>query len=711
MIVHVLSPGSALHWCNVILRIKEALMPNRLAGEKSPYLLQHAENPVEWYPWGEEAFLRASLEDKPIFLSIGYSTCHWCHVMEHESFEDEEVADLLNRSFVAIKVDREERPDIDHVYMAVCQATTGAGGWPLSIFMGPDRKPFFAGTYIPKRSRMGMPGLMEIAGTISELWTNERDNLGRISEEITRVIEPKKPAASDRLPGPDLPRIARSELARSFDPVWGGFGRPPKFPNPHSLTFLTRWHKRHPESNAFEMVEKTLLSMRCGGIFDQIGFGFHRYSVDEKWLVPHFEKMLYDQALLALAYTEAFLATRDERYAKVVREIFEYVSREMQSTEGGFYCAQDADSDGKEGIFFTWTPAQVADVLGKDAGGIFCRAYGISDHGNFEDGLSIPYIPRSFDTLADALGMSLPELEELLEDGRKKLFQVRERRVHPSKDDKILVAWNGLMTAALARGAQALGERSYAQAAVGAVNFILRKLQTETGRLYRRYRQGEIAGPGYADDYAFLIWGLLELYETVFDVTYLSEAVRLQEDMSRIFGDPDGGFYYTGTDGEKMIARERVIYDGALPSSNSVAAMNLLRLGRMTGNPDFEKQADLLMRSFAGQAAALPSAYTHFMQALDFAIGPTREILIAGDFSSPLTRQMIETVHRVYSPNRVLMLKESGKQGEDLSTIAPFTRRIISGENGPVAYLCENFSCRNPVGSASELESVLTGDK
>ncbi|MGA2400688.1 MAG: thioredoxin domain-containing protein, partial [Syntrophobacteraceae bacterium] len=635
-------------------------MPNRLAGEKSPYLLQHAENPVDWYPWGEEAFLKAKLEDKPIFLSIGYSTCHWCHVMEHESFEDDEVAGLLNRSFVTIKVDREERPDIDQVYMTVCQAITGGGGWPLSIFMGPDRKPFYAGTYFPKRSRMGMPGLMDVAGKIAELWAGEREQLGRISDEITRAIEPKRSEGLHQLPGPELLERTWRELARSFDPVWGGFGGAPKFPNPHNLTFLTRWHNRNPGSNAFQMVEKTLFSMRSGGIFDQIGFGFHRYSVDEKWLVPHFEKMLYDQALLALAYTDAFLATGDERYAKVVREIFEYVTREMQSPEGGFYCAQDADSEGKEGIFFTWTPAQVANILGKDAGDIFCRAYGITPQGNFEEGMSIPYIARSFEVLARDMGMGLPELENTLADGRRKLFDAREKRVHPLKDDKILVAWNGLMIAALARGSQALGDASYARAAVGAVNFILEKMKTANGRLYRRYRQGEVVNPGYADDYAFLIWGLLDLYETIFDVKHLSEAARLQEDMSRIFGDPDGGFSYTGNDGEPMILRERVIYDGALPSCNSVAAMNLLRLGRMTANPEFEKQADLLMKSFAGQVAARPAAFTHFMQALDFALGPAREILIAGDISSSATKEMIETVHRLYSPNRVLMLKDSG---------------------------------------------------
>jgi uncharacterized protein len=683
-------------------------VPNRLAGEKSPYLLQHAENPVEWYPWGEEAFLKASREDKPIFLSIGYATCHWCHVMEHESFEDEEVAGLLNRSFVPIKVDREERPDIDQVYMTVCQATTGGGGWPLSIFMGPDKKPFFAGTYFPKRSRMGMPGLMEIAGKIAELWTGGREQLDRISGEITRAIEPKRAEHVNQLPGPELLERTWRELARSFDPVWGGFGGAPKFPNPHNLNFLMRWHKRNPGSNTFQMVEKTLSSMRSGGIFDQIGFGFHRYTVDEKWLVPHFEKMLYDQALLALAYTDAFLTTGEDRYAKVVREIFEYLTREMQSPEGGFYCAQDADSEGKEGVFFTWAPAQVTDVIGKEAGDIFCRAYGITPRGNFEEGMSIPHIEKPFEYLAHDMSMGLPELEKILEDGRRKLLDAREKRVHPLKDDKILVAWNGLMIAALARGSQALGEMSYARAAAGAADFILQKMQTPNGRLYRRYRQGELANPGYADDYAFLIWGLLDLYETIFDVRYLSEAVRLQEEMSAIFGDTDGGFYYTGNDSEEMILREKVIYDAALPSSNSVAAMNLLRLGRMTGNPGFEKQADLLIRSFSKQVAVLPVAFTYFMQSLDFALGPAREILIAGDISSSATKEMIDTVHRLYCPNRVLMLKESGKSGEDLSEIAPFTGPITSG-GGPAAYICENFSCRNPAGSASELESMLRG--
>ncbi len=684
-------------------------MPNRLAGEKSPYLLQHAGNPVDWHPWDEETFKKARLEDKPIFLSIGYSTCHWCHVMAHESFEDEEVAAVLNRSFVSVKVDREERPDIDQVYMSACRTATGSGGWPLSIFMGPDRKPFYAGTYLPKKSRMGMPGIVDVAERIAELWAGDREQLARIGDEISRAIQPGGQQPAAELPGRELADKAQKTLAGSFDRVWGGFGSAPKFPSPHNLGFLLRRHARSPGADVLQMVEKTLSAMRSGGIFDQVGFGFHRYSVDEKWLEPHFEKMLYDQAMIALAYTDAFLATGDERYAKVTGEIFEYVLREMLSPEGGFHSAQDADSEGREGAFYTWTPAQVAEILGRDAAGVFCRAYGITSRGNFHDGASIPHVPEPFEKLAKNLGMPLPELERLLEYGRRRLFDARENRVHPSKDDKILAAWNGLMIAALAKGAQALGESVYAEAAVRAANFVLRSMRNEAGRIYRRYRLGEVANPGYADDYAFLIWGLIELYETVFDVSYLAEAVRLQEETLNLFGAPDGGFYYSGKDGEQMIAAEKPLYDGALPSSNSIAAMNLLRLGRMTGNPEFEKRADLLIRSFAREVSTHPVAYTQFLRALDFAQGPTREILIAGDLSSPKTREMVEAVHRSPSPNRVLMVKESGKAGDELSKIAPFSASVVPDKKGAAAYVCQSFTCRNPVKSVSELEAILRG--
>lgn len=683
-------------------------MANRLAGEKSPYLLQHAENPVDWYPWGEEAFRKAESEDKPIFLSIGYSTCHWCHVMEHESFEDSEVAALLNEHFVSIKVDREERPDIDQVYMTVCQATTGSGGWPLSVFIGPDGKPFFAGTYFPKRGRLGMPGFMDIAGRIAGLWRDGRGQLTRISEEITTAIQPKPAEGEGVLPGIDVLERGYRQLARSFDPVWGGFGSAPKFPTPHNLSFLLRRHKREPQANVLQMVEKTLSSMRAGGIFDQVGYGFHRYSVDEKWLVPHFEKMLYDQALLAIAYADAFLVTSKKDYSRVVKEIFEYVIREMKSPEGGFYCAEDADSEGKEGVFYTWTPEQVIKIIGKDAGEIFCRAYGIIPQGNFEEGMSIPHLPRSLADLALDLGMKLPDLTGMLENGRKRLFAEREKRIHPHKDDKILVSWNGLMIAALARGAQALGEASFGQLAGEAADFILQSMRSAEGRLYRRYRQGEVAHPGFADDYAFFIWGLLELYETVFDIRYLEQAVRLQEQMSELFGDPaQGGFFFSGRDGEGMLVPEKVIYDGAVPSSNSVAALNLLRLGRMTGDPAFEQQVDRLLKAFSTQVVQLPPAYTHYLQALDFVYGPSREIIIAGDLASSQTREMVQKVHRLFLPHRVLLVKDKKSESE-LGRIAPYTQALQQPEDeGAAAYVCEKFSCRQPLSDALELESLL----
>jgi uncharacterized protein YyaL (SSP411 family) len=572
-----------------------------------------------------------------------------------------------------------------------------------------DRRPFFAGSYFPKRGRLGMPGLIEIATQISTLWKNQRQQLDRIGEEITRAIQPKPAEGHGKMPGREALERAYHQLSLTFDPVWGGFGKAPKFPTPHNFNFLMRWHKREPSSDSLFIVEKTLNAMRFGGIFDQIGFGFHRYSVDEKWLVPHFEKMLYDQALLALAYIDARLVTGREFYSGVAREIFQYVMRDMQSPEGGFYSAEDADSEGREGVFYTWTPAQVEAVLGKETGEIFCRAYGITQRGNFEDEMSIAHVPKPLETIAEEFGMTFPDLEALLEECRGKLFVARERRVHPHKDDKILASWNGLMIAALARGSQAFGDPSYAQAARKSADFILQAMQTGSGRLLRRYRSGEAVNPGFADDYAFLIWGLLDLYETVFDVRYLAEAVRLQEAMSDLFWDiAEGGFFFTGRDNEQMIIREKPIYDGAIPSSNSVAALNLLRLGRMTGNSTWEEQADRLMRFFASQVAMLPPAYTHYLQALDFTLGPSSEIVVAGDPSTALTREMISSVHRLFLPNRVLMVKEEGDAGTELEQIAPFTGSLRSVD-GAAAYVCENFQCKTPISDPSELGSFLQG--
>ncbi|MDY7030611.1 MAG: thioredoxin domain-containing protein [Thermodesulfobacteriota bacterium] len=683
---------------------------NRLINEKSPYLLQHAENPVDWYPWSEEAFKSAKEQDKPIFLSIGYATCHWCHVMAHESFEDEDVARILNQYYVSIKVDREERPDIDHIYMNVCQALTGRGGWPLSIFMTPEGKPFYAGTYFPKESRMGMTGFMDILRQIASLWWKDRNRLLDVSDKIIDAIQTK----TDQATGvtnldSDVLKKGYEQLARSFDPRWGGFGREPKFPSPHQLTFLMRWNLRSKNSSALEMSEKTLDNMRSGGIFDQIGFGFHRYSVDERWLVPHFEKMLYDQALLAIAYIEAYQIAQNESYAATAQEIFQYVLRDMTSPEGGFYSAEDADSEGKEGMFYIWTPEEVKIHLGEERGDIFCRFYDIRDGGNFEDGYSIPHMPVSVETFAKKEGMDVTELKEILEESRIQLFSVREKRVHPLKDDKIITAWNGLMIAALAKGYKALGDETYKDAAKDAVSFILNTLKKDENRLLRRYRQGHVAYHAYLDDYAFLVWGLIELYEATFEISYLEEAIHINRTMIDLFWDEaEGVFYFTGKENESLITRSKEIYDGAMPSGNSVAALNLLRLGRMTGDTVLEKKIDRMGAAFTADIFTHPMAHTHFLGAVDFMVGPSMEIVIAGDPDLTESKEMAKTINRMFLPNKVLLFRPQGEEGKRVSTVSPFASDLAPTNEKPTVFICEQYTCKRPITDIVELERTLT---
>ena len=688
---------------------KKKLGFNHLFHEKSPYLLQHAKNPVNWYPWGDEAFRKAKKEDKPIFLSIGYATCHWCHVMAHESFEDEEVARILNGSYVSIKVDREERPDIDLVYMSVCQSLTGRGGWPLSIFMTPEGKPFYAGTYFPKTSRMGMPGLVEILTNISKIWKEDRARLLKTAHEVTQAIKPK-PArtGSGDILGFDTLQRGNEQLARSFDPKWGGFGQAPKFPTPHQLTFLLRWHRRSGDSGALHMVERTLDGMRRGGIYDQVGFGFHRYSVDERWLVPHFEKMLYDQALLAMAYTEAYLVTGKEEYATVTREIFTYVLRDMTAPEGGFYSAEDADSEGREGLFYVWTPEEVKKGLGDELGDLVCRFYDISDGGNFEDGRSIPHIRLAPEAFAKKAGMDQKELKRLLEDARHRLFAIRDERTHPLKDDKVLTSWNGLMIAALSNGYKAFGCQSYIDAAKRAASFILQRLRDGNGRLLRRYRQGDVAYSGYLDDYAFMVWGLIELYEASFELSYLEEAVAINRAMIDLFwDDANGGFFFTGRGNEKLIARNKEIYDGALPSGNSVAALNLMRLARMTGNTDLERRADKLAKAFSQDVATYPTGYSQFLSALDFMVGPSLELVIAGEPDLQTTMDMVRVVHTMFLPNKVLLLRPQGDKGRRLSEVSPYAKELNPINGRPTVFICEQYTCKTPITKISDLEEVL----
>jgi len=682
---------------------------NHLVGEKSPYLLQHANNPVDWYPWNEEVFSKAKQEDKPVFLSIGYATCHWCHVMAHESFEDEEVAQVLNGSYVSIKVDREERPDIDQLYMSVCQALTKSGGWPLTIIMTPDAKPFFAGTYFPKKGRMGMPGLLDVLGQISDLWKNDRERIFRLGDEITQALQSSSERSSPpRTLDENTLQKAYGYLSRNFDPKYGGFGSAPKFPSPHQLTFLIRWHARRNDPVAKKMVVETLDAMRNGGIFDQVGFGFHRYSVDERWLVPHFEKMLYDQALLLIAYVEAYQAFGEERFAQTAREICTYVLRDMTAPDGGFYSAEDADSEGKEGLFYVWKPEEIIQILGKEDGDLFCNFYNIQAGGNFEEGLSIPHITHGTEIFAKRTIMERSQLEDALDASRERLFEVREKRVHPLKDDKIITSWNGMMIAALAKAHQALKEPAYVAAAANAADFILNRLRTSDGTLIRRYREGEAAHAGFADDYAFLVWGLIELYEATFEVRFLKEAVALNDRMLDLFWDESGkGFFFTGKENERLIAQTKELYDGAVPSCNSLGVLNLMRLGRMTGRVELEQKADEAIKAFSSELAEVPMAHTQFMNALDFVIGPSREIVIAGDSDSEMTMRMIEKIHARFLPNKVLLLREGGENGDRLIDLSPFVEPLLPIEGRPTAYICEQYACKTPVTDPNSLENVL----
>jgi uncharacterized protein len=673
---------------------------NKLLQEKSPYLLQHAHNPVDWYPWGGEAFSRAVAEDKPIFLSIGYSTCHWCHVMERESFEDEEVAIILNKHFIAIKVDREERPDVDHIYMSVCQAMTGHGGWPLTILMTPDRKPFYAGTYFPKKSRGGYAGIIEVLEHVKDAWHDEKDTLVESSDKIMEHMNMEFGTAEHGEVNEEAIDNAVTSFSRNFDKAYGGFGNAPKFPTPHNLMFLLRHAKQSVNANALDMVEKTLESMYRGGMYDHIGFGFSRYSTDKKWLVPHFEKMLYDNALLAFTYIEAYQATGKEQYSRVAQQIFEYVLRDMTSPEGGFYSAEDADSEGVEGKFYVWTPKEIIDVLGEYDGKEFCGMYDITIKGNFEE-TSIPNIIEN--------KSSFEELTKLpLESMRSKLFDHREKRIHPYKDDKILTAWNGLMIAALAYGARVLGNESYMAAAKKAVGFIEDKLIRADGRLMARYREGEAAYLGYLDDYAFLVWGLIELYQASFEIKYLELAVRLNDDMIKYFGeDGKGGYFIYGNDSEQLIARPKEDYDGATPSGNSVAALNLLRLGRLTGNTELEVEAEGVFGAFADKINSYSMGHTYMLMAVMFARGKGSEIVIVGDRKDASVQSFIDVINKSFMPYSVVIVKDVD-EAEALKKLIPYTEGQDMVDDKTTAYVCENFACRAPITDRNKLMDIFS---
>tara|TARA_Y100000590_G_scaffold470644_1_gene667324 strand:+ start:3489 stop:5660 length:2172 start_codon:yes stop_codon:yes gene_type:complete len=676
---------------------------NRLAQSQSPYLLQHATNPVDWYPWGDEAFIKAKKENKPIFLSIGYSTCHWCHVMEHESFEDSTVAALMNENFISIKVDREEMPEVDHLYMSVCQAMTGRGGWPLTIVMTPDKEPFFAGTYFPKNGRSNQPGMLQLIPSLANAWTSKQSEILNTTEKVRQYLEKANSSSMKEDWEQEMIHKAFNQYANRYDPEFGGFGRAPKFPSPHNLIFLLRYSKLYNDTTALKMAKNTLQHMRQGGMFDHIGLGFHRYSTDKRWFLPHFEKMLYDQAMLAMAYLEAFQYTRDAQYSKVAEEIFTYVLRDMTDLEGGFYSAEDADSEGEEGKFYIWTTDEFIDILGKESGETLANIYGFRTSGNFHDeasgktsGNNIIYYPSDVEKLAKNVNMSQEKFDEFITIQRDKLFQVRKKRIHPLKDDKILTDWNGLMIAALALGGQVLDKPKYKTAAEKAARFVLKKLRGKDGRLKKRYRQNIAGLPPHLDDYAFMTWGLLNLYEATFQVEYLQEAINLTEIMANDFLDHDGGGFFIGSNkAEKLMVRAKDSYDGAIPSGNSVAAMNLVRINRFTGNPRWLELANNTLRAFTDGATQSPTGFAHMLTAFMFDTQNSKEIVIVGQGSANDTQMLLDNIRSIYIPNRVILFKDM-EQHNDLNVLAPWTKEQGLLDNKPTIYICKNFVCNLP---------------
>jgi uncharacterized protein len=630
--------------------------------------------------------------------------------MHAHAFSDEDVAASLNEHFISIKVDREERPDIDYIYMTVCQSMTGHGGWPLTIILTPEQKPFFAGTYFPKEDQYGHIGLFSLLNKVSMLWKEERERADQLGDRVLKVIlthlHPNKAGELQ----PEVLHVAFAQFLEQFDETYGGFGEAPKFPRPHDLLFLLRYWKQYGNEEALRMVTHTLDQMRKGGIYDHLGYGFARYAVDRAWLVPHFEKMLYDNALLAIAYLEAYQVTQAEKYAQVAREIFTYVLREMTDPLGGFYATEDADSEGEEGKFYVWTPAEIAEVLGAEEGELFCACYDVTEEGNFEQGTSIlQQIHVSLVQIAQERNLSLEELEKRLARAREKLFAVREKRVHPHKDDKVLTSWNGLMIAALACGARVLGEIEYAEAAVRAVHFIRSHLTREDGRLLARYREGEAAYLAYLDDYAFLAWGLMELYEATFQVEFLEQAIDLTQNMLALFGDEQrGGLFFYGKDAEELIIRPKEFYDGATPSGNSVAAYNLMRLSRLITEEKWMQAADRQLKAFAEFVAHSPTSHSFFLLALQFAVGPSQEIVIVGDPNHVSTKEMIQVVQRAFTPAAVTVLQPIGDASPSMKYWIPNAAAVPAAKKDQATvYLCESFACQAPITDVEELARQL----
>ncbi len=683
--------------------------PNSLINQKSPYLLQHAYNPVYWFTWQEEAFNKAEKEDKPVFLSIGYSTCHWCHVMEHESFEDEEIAGMMNDAFISIKVDREERPDIDGIYMTVCQMLTGGGGWPLTIIMTPDKKPFFAGTYFPKQSRFGRIGMTELIPRIKDLWETKREDIVKSANEITTALQTNTAGEKFHLDD-KIFESAYSYFKNSYDDHNGGFGNAPKFPTPHNLMFLLRYWKRKNDDHSLKMASATLKKMRLGGIYDHAGYGFHRYSTDTKWLVPHFEKMLYDQAMLCMAYTEAYSAAGDKIFKNTAEEILEYVMRDLTSPEGGFFSAEDADSEGEEGKFYLWEEGELKNILGEEFE-LFKSVFNVRTEGNWIDSVSgkssntnILHMDSDIKTLAGKFSLTEELLTSRINSAREKIFEKRRQRIHPQKDDKILTDWNSLMISAFSKAYQVFGNDKYLTAAENSAGFILNNLSEANGKLFHRYRDGEAGLPAHLDDYAFLTASFIDLYEANFETAYLEKAILFNDYLLKHFWDEsNGGFFFAGDDNKDLLVRQKEIYDGAVPSGNSVAMLNLLRLSRITGNTSLEEKSYSVAEAFSQSLTSSPFAFTQALAALDFALGPSFEVVISGEIDSKDTLQFLNKIRKYYIPNKILLLND----GKTINKIAPFTDNMIKTENKATLYVCRNYNCSFPTTSADVIPEIF----
>jgi uncharacterized protein YyaL (SSP411 family) len=675
-------------------------MPNHLAQETSPYLLQHADNPVDWYPWGEEALSRARDEDKPIFLSIGYSACHWCHVMAHESFEDNQVAAILNRHFVSIKVDREERPDLDQIYMVAVQAMTGSGGWPMSVFLTPNGHPFYGGTYFPPQPRYGMASFTQVLTAIAKAWQDRRDELVQGGRQLAQALRAQAMVASatgSAALEPDTLHAAFHGLAQRFDGTHGGWGNAPKFPQPMVLEFLLRYHVVTGSQQALQMVTQTLDKMARGGMYDQLGGGFHRYSVDERWLVPHFEKMLYDQPQLARVYLHAWQVTGNEFFRTVTEEILDYVAREMLDPDGGFYSTQDADSEGEEGKFFVWTPDEIREVLGEDADE-FIAAYGVTRHGNASTGSAHGFEGKN---ILEFVGDM--EQRPALAGARRKLFEAREKRVHPGRDEKILTSWNGLMLAAFAEAARVLGRDDYRRVAERNAEFLLRELRRDNGRLLRTWKTGEAKLNGYLEDYAYLIEGLLELYQTTFDPCWFAAAQELAETMLEHFADSEGRLYDTSDDHETLITRPRDLQDNATPSGNAMAATTLLKLAGFSNDLRYVDIAHDALAQMQPMMSQYPLGFGQWVQALSYTLAKPKEIAIVGDPNSADTQALLSVVRDGYRPFQVVALGAPGGQPSVVPLLQD--RGLVNGQ--ATTYMCREFACQASIAKPEKLRAQL----